>query len=420
VEKLPLGKKKENMPDENDKPVPDNAADFQSHPEESTEKDRAVENDAEIKASFLSNFISESPFIGREFELTDEEKEAGAVRRVNENGQTEILFDKKTSDAHEETLITQFLARYDGAIATKRPGKEGIRGTMFEWFFSEPDAQGKDQLLSSEFFDALVIQLRERLNELKSGSETSKLGRLDFNDMLGSAAESFRKMAQREILADRWKSDVKRIPIIGIQGRKADGTVVDLNFDPNNIDRSSAAASDQTGVDFFLINGKDGQPELVITNKNPDFIAIRPVYEKPGDSQSNQHFSQVEGSYANEEDPNATADKDTSSFVIKVSKGGAPAEPLFTSIRVIKKPMDVDKELDAYSKQKQEETEQERQKQIAAAEKKRKELQEEEDRKKKAAEAASQPYTPPAYTPPAPSVPSTPRWNQSVTVSRSG
>lgn len=334
----------------------------------------------EVKSSFLSDVIGGESFISDEVNLRNEDKKDGVVLTSDGHDNEFFVFDKDVLDTREKLLLKEFVQ------LVKEKGKEGIKTSVFGWFFEEE---------SEEFIRSLADKLETRIEEIEEGFENSQFSNLQIDDdPLIQAVQSFREMAKRNQLKETLDKQVQDLPLIGFQGRKKDGSFVDIPYDKKDW------KSHKNGIDYMLVKRPDGKSELVITCKNDEFDLIVPIYVDSDEEQQFSGFGRVGGTG---EKASRTIDpqtnRDTSSVNFDIHRGNAKVDPLFTSVRVMLKPMDLDKELDDYLRQRKEEEERE-------AEKRRRQ------------QSQSRPTN--TYTPTPPSVPSTSRYSQPTTYVRSG
>jgi cell division protein ZapA (FtsZ GTPase activity inhibitor) len=334
----------------------------------------------EVKAeggSFLDKLIGADNFTFDESTLEGEEKAQGVTLDIaHRSGTQKLIFDREKIDTGEKVRLEKFVK------LIRENGKEALKGTEFEWFFGEEE---------DDFLEGLANLLERRIKELNEGSSVSSLRSMGFSEKLVTAMEAFRDMSKRSALKEGISRQVNKVPIIGFVAQTIDGQVVNLRYNPENIDDPS------NEVEVIYVNNPQGEKELVFTCKYPNkYKTIKPIV----DPSNEKRFAIVDESFTNITDVDAATGQDYSRFELQVKKREGQVDPLFTRIKVIKKPMDMDRELDKYLEEKR-----------RADEKKRLE----EERRRQAAAAA--------YQPPAPSVPSTPqfKWQQQPqTYSRSG
>lgn len=336
-------------------------------------KPKEVEGDGE---SFLNKVIGDEKFIFAEAELQDEEKAQGVtLDTAHRSGNQQLIFDRETIDKGERASLEEFIR------LIRSSGKEALKGTKYEWFFDEE---------GDEFLEDLAELMERRLQELNEGKSKSSLHSMGFSQKLVTAMESFREMTYRSTLKEGINKQVNKVPIIGFQAkRRGQDGVVNLRFNPNNI-------SDPTNeVEALYVNNPSGEKELIFSCKDPNaYETIRPILKADDPNK----FGIVDESFTSITDVDSSTGQDFSRFEFVVKKREGQVEPLFTKVKVLKKPINLDNELDKYLEEKR-----------AEAEKKR----QEEARRQQQQQ----------YQPTPPSVPSTPqhRWQQQPqTYSRSG
>ncbi len=289
------------------------------------------------KQSALSKFIGKDKFIFAEANLSDEEKAQGVtLDSAHRSGNQQLIFDTATIDSAEMVALDEFIQLF----ANEDAGKEVLVGTKFEWFFGEEN---------EAFLAELVKIVKSRQKELAEGKSQSSLRSLGFSEKLVTAMDSFREMTKRKQLKEGINKQVEKIPIVGFQAKLKGGGVVNLKFNPKDI-------MDPTNeVDVLFVNNEAGQKELIFSCKNPDkYEQIRPVLEA-GANTNSKTYGIVDDSPRSVTDIDDETGKDYSRFEFEITKKPGQIEPLFTKIKVLNKPINLDEELDIYLENKEQE-----------------------------------------------------------------
>jgi hypothetical protein len=290
--------------------------------------------------SALSRFIGDKGFNMVEKKLEGPEKEQGVTLDTSRGGESVLIFDEETINRNEKAKIESFVR------AVRSGGKDALKGTPFEWFFGEED---------DKFIGDLADLLEQRLEELNNNLTSTSLTGLGLDDKLVSAFQSFRESAKREQVRKGFERQVQKLPLLGFEGRDKQGNIVSLRFNPKN------AFDPSNEVEFIYINNPSGQPELIISCKDPDkYDVIRPIIQNEDEANSQGKFDLIETSFASVPETDPRSGKDLSRFEFDIVQGFSDVTPMFTKVRVLKKPIDMDRELDAYVEKQRLEEEQKR------------------------------------------------------------
>jgi len=364
-------------------------------PSDDSVDEESQEPEVETAApSLVKKLISDEPFRFKEVQLAGgKEKEQGVTLQRGMNDSVSLTFDSETIDMNEQGLIDSFVALIESQ------GKAGLKGTRFEWFFAEE---------SEEFLQGLADSLKQRKDEINDSLRDQSLLSQQLGDRMSSAFDSFREMAKREQLKKAIDQQVQRIPIEYFEAQTLDGQITRLKFDPNNLN------DPRNEVEFIFVNAPDGTTELVFSCKHPDkYKTIRPKFygnDQKEIQQQGEYFGVDPLSVENINEQDADGGLDTSRYEFEVDPGFAGTVPLFKRVKVLKKPVNLDDELDKYVEEKRKEAE----------EKLEREKQERDEliRRQQAQASSSQS----SYAPLPPSAPTpTPRWqSQPTNYSRSG
>ncbi len=301
-----------------------------------TEMDLPPEKES-TEGSFLSKFIGDQKFVFSEKPLSDpDEHDQGVTRdKAFKSGTGELIFDTETISAAEKANIESFIK-----LVRDGGGKAALQGTKFEWFYGDE---------SDEFLGNLADLLELRVDEIDNKIDKSSLASIGLNTKLVSAMDSFREMAKREQVKKAIDKQVEKLPIVRIEGlvKGGNGQLVTLRFNPSDINDPS------NEVDILYINNANGEKELIISCKDPDkYDLIRPILlteEAPG---AKSKFQVVPGSFANIGDIDSETGRDFSRFEFEVEHRDGQVIELFTKVKVLKKPIDMDAQLKEYREEK--------------------------------------------------------------------
>lgn len=279
--------------------------------------------------SMLDNFISERGFVTTEFPLQNSEKEFGVARDTDGRSNEYLLFDQEAVTQKEKQAIASFLD------LVKEKGKEGLKGSKFEWYFQEE---------SDEFVQALAKKIEERLASLEVGESTPSLASasLKGEDNLIAAAQSFREIAKRSQLKEALQKHFDTLPIKAFIGLKKDGKEEEI---------------DPADIEYMFVENKNNDAQLIITCKNTEkYTQIVPAYyESEQEEVSDKKFRRIPGTGLKK---TVSADKssgrDLTHYEFTVDRGGAKVDPLFTTVKVLSAPVDLNKEIREYENTKAE------------------------------------------------------------------
>lgn len=267
----------------------------------------------------LDAFRGVRAFVSGEAELVNGEKKLGVARDTNGQAHEYLLFDTETVDTQEARLVRDFIK----LIAEK--GNAGLKGSRFEWWFAEE---------TDEFLQELVGILRERFVDTTDAKAPKTLQSQQLTgDKLLDAARSFREMAKRAQVKEALQAHFDTLPLRGFWGRTKSGEEVEV---------------DTKDIDYVYVQGKTGKAELIVVCTNTDrYQQIVPVYyESSSEEVADGKFRRIPGTG---EEKNVHADIDTgrdlSNYEFEVARGGASTDPLFTTVRILSKPVNLDEEL---------------------------------------------------------------------------
>ena len=341
--------------------------------------------------NLVSKIVSDRPMHFEEVDIKDQStKELGVAMHKGMNDKPILSFDTDAINLNERRLVEDFIQRVEAN------GKEGLKGSRFEWFFEEE---------SEEFVANLAASLKTRLDELDEGMDDASTNAHRLDNKMASAFGSFREMAKREQLKKAVDKQAQSIPIEYFEAKtvpdaSGKSEIVKLYFNVNDL------SDPRNEMEYIFVNGPGGELEVVFSCKHPDkYQTIRPKFytsDQANDLVSGGYFSTDYGSIQNISEVDDEDGFNNSRYEFTVNQGHADVSPIFSKIKVLKKPVDLDAQLDLY-----------------VAEQKRKE---EERLKKEAEEAERRRRQSSTYSPTPPAAPTpTPRWNsQPTNYSRSG
>jgi hypothetical protein len=255
----------------------------------------------------------------------------------------QIEFDQDKVVAETNTAVADFISQ----------AESGYLDDYWRWYF---ESEGPD------FPKQLAEFLKTNPNAPFAPSE--QLENANLEARLKQAAKLMKTSAERKIIKKAMES---QLPLLPFELKDDQDKVINLN--PNDIE-------------YIFVNTDEG-PELIITPRKGHVAGIDFVEDsdkEPGKFKINGAKKEVD----NQPKPG----KDGTCILVDVSRNSQTSDPLFTRVRVLKNPIDIEKAIDEFTTE-----------QTNAHAKKQ--------------QTSPPPVTPSTpYAPPAPSVPSTPpRWS---------
>lgn len=299
-------------PEEQPKHTPEQGAEITKRP--------MIEGTANEMSNRAEKYIGEADISMVDVELEGDEKKLGVARDQDNN----ILLDQEAQRLAEIRRIDRFLSAVEN-------------GEDLGTFFRREKPQ---------FIALLADYLTERRTQLEAGISPDDtqyidtLSNADFGkamlDKIKSAADIIKVQSQKELLRRGISSQIEYLPFESVKLLESGREVA---FNRANLLDEGSPETDPGKLDWIFSQGDDGELELTISSR--DGIAeINGRGDTPDDFIKSKKYVII------------VEDSNDDELIIKIDRGGAPIDPLFTRIRFVRNPFSIEEELRKYNQKK--------------------------------------------------------------------